>query len=312
MNQKIADELSRIAGAENITTDEPMDRHTSFKIGGPADYFAAPRTQEQITGLLSFCEREGLPYFLMGNGSNLLVGDEGFRGLIIQLWRNFSQITMNGNVITAQAGAMLSAVAKRAALEGLTGMEFASGIPGTIGGAAVMNAGAYGGEIKDVLLWAEVLTPEGDFIRMTPEELDLSYRHSIVFERGYIVLSACFCLKEGRREDILSGMEDLAQRRKSKQPLEFPSAGSTFKRPEGYFAGKLIQDAGLKGYTVGGAQVSEKHSGFVINRGGAEACEVAFLIRQVRKKVAARFGVLLEPEVRFLGFDPVDPADDVR
>jgi UDP-N-acetylmuramate dehydrogenase len=310
--QEIIDQVREGIKEGIVLEKEPMEAHTSFRIGGPADLFVRPANREEIRWLVDFAREKDLPFFVVGNGSNLLVSDEGFRGMIIHLGGDYKNVQTDGLTVKAEAGASLAMAARAALDHNLTGLEFAAGIPGSVGGAVSMNAGAYGGEIKDVLLWAEVLTPEGDFIRMTPEELDLSYRHSIVFERGYIVLSACFCLKEGRREDILSGMEDLAQRRKSKQPLEFPSAGSTFKRPEGYFAGKLIQDAGLKGYTVGGAQVSEKHSGFVINRGGAEACEVAFLIRQVRKKVAARFGVLLEPEVRFLGFDPVDPADDVR
>ena len=310
--QEIIDQVREGIKEGIVLEKEPMEAHTSFRIGGPADLFVRPANREEIRWLVDFAREKDIPFFVVGNGSNLLVSDEGFRGMIIHLGGDYKYVQTDGLTVKAEAGASLAMAARAALDHNLTGLEFAAGIPGSVGGAVSMNAGAYGGEIKDVLLWAEVLTPEGDFIRMTPEELDLSYRHSIVFERGYIVLSACFCLKEGRREDILSGMEDLAQRRKSKQPLEFPSAGSTFKRPEGYFAGKLIQDAGLKGYTVGGAQVSEKHSGFVINRGGAEACEVAFLIRQVRKKVAARFGVLLEPEVRFLGFDPVDPADDVR
>ena len=301
MNQKIADELSRIAGAENITTDEPMDRHTSFKIGGPADYFAAPRTQEQITGLLSFCEREGLPYFLMGNGSNLLVGDEGFRGLIIQLWRNFSQITMNGNVITAQAGAMLSAVAKRAALEGLTGMEFASGIPGTIGGAAVMNAGAYGGEMRQIVRSVTMITADHSLTEKTNEEMEFGYRTSYAQKNNCIILGARIELESGDMDQIMEKIEDLRMQRVLKQPLDLPSAGSTFKRPAGYFAGKLIMDAGLRGFTVGGAQVSEKHCGFVVNRGGATAADVCALMREVRRRVKEMSGVELEPEVRMIG-----------
>lgn len=301
MNQKIADELSRIAGAENITTDEPMDRHTSFKIGGPADYFAAPRTQEQITGLLSFCEREGLPYFLMGNGSNLLVGDEGFRGLIIQLWRNFSQITMNGNVITAQAGAMLSAVAKRAALEGLTGMEFASGIPGTIGGAAVMNAGAYGGEMRQIVRSVTMITADYSLTEKNNEEMEFGYRTSYAQKNNCIILGARIELESGDMDQIMEKIEDLRMQRVLKQPLDLPSAGSTFKRPAGYFAGKLIMDAGLRGFTVGGAQVSEKHCGFVVNRGGATAADVCALMREVRRRVKEMSGVELEPEVRMIG-----------
>ena len=310
--QELVDQLRRGIKEGTILEREPMEAHTSFRIGGPADIFVNPANREEVRWAVDFAREKDIPFFVVGNGSNLLVSDEGFRGMIIHLGGDYKKVQVDGLTITAEAGASLAMTARAALDHKLTGLEFAAGIPGSVGGAVSMNAGAYGGEIKDVLLWADLLTPEGDYLRMTPEELNLSYRHSIVFEKGYIVLAACFLLKEGRREEIQARMEDLAQRRKSKQPLEFPSAGSTFKRPEGYFAGKLVQDAGLKGYTVGGAQVSEKHSGFVINRGGAEACEVAFLIRQVRKKVAERFGVLLEPEVRFLGFDPLASSDDTR
>ena len=295
-----------------ILKSEPMAAHTTFRIGGPADIFVKPADKEEIRWAVRSAREKKVPFVVVGNGSNLLVSDQGFRGMIIHLGGDYKEIQVEGSTIRAEAGASLAMVARMALDHDLAGLEFAAGIPGSVGGAVSMNAGAYGGEIKDVLLWADLMTPEGEFIRMTPEELDLSYRHSIVFEKDYIVLAACFQLQESRREEILARMEDLAQRRKSKQPLEYPSAGSTFKRPEGYFAGKLIQDAGLKGYTVGGAQVSEKHSGFVINRGGAEACEVAFLIRQVRKKVAEQFGVTMEPEVRFIGFDSGDPDDDMR
>ncbi|MCR5160899.1 MAG: UDP-N-acetylmuramate dehydrogenase [Lachnospiraceae bacterium] len=301
MNQKIADELRRIAGADNITTDEPMDRHTSFRIGGPADYFAAPQTREQITELLSFCEREGVPYFLMGNGSNLLVGDEGYRGLIIQLWRNFSRIDLDGNVITAQAGAMLSAVARTAALEGLAGMEFASGIPGTIGGAAVMNAGAYGGEMRQIIRSVTMITADHSFTEKSNEEMEFGYRTSYAQKNNCIILGAVIELERGDKDQIMEKIEDLRMQRVSKQPLDLPSAGSTFKRPSGYFAGKLIMDAGLRGFTVGGAQVSEKHCGFVVNRGGATAADVCALMREVRRRVKEMTGVELEPEVKMIG-----------
>ena len=220
----------------------------------------------------------------------------------MQLYRNFGQIRVEDSQIHAQAGALLSGIAAAAREASLTGFEFAGGIPGTLGGAVVMNAGAYGGEVKDVLLDAEVLTQEGEFLTLTGEELDLSYRHSCIFEKNYVVLSARFSFEKGESDKIKARMDELAKARREKQPLEFPSAGSTFKRPEGYFAGKLIQDAGLKGYTVGGAQVSEKHSGFVVNRGGATAEEVAFLIKQVQKKVMKQFNVMMQPEVRFIGF----------
>ena len=301
MNQKIADELRRIAGADNITTDEPMDRHTSFRIGGPADYFAVPRTKEQITELLSFCEREGIPCFLMGNGSNLLVGDDGYRGLIIQLWKNFSRIELNGNVISAQAGAMLSAAARMAAQEGLGGMEFASGIPGTIGGAVVMNAGAYGGEMRQIIRSVSMIAADHSFTEKSNEEMEFGYRTSYAQKNNCIILGAVIELEEGNKDQIMEKIEDLRLQRVSKQPLDLPSAGSTFKRPAGYFAGKLIMDAGLRGYTVGGAQVSEKHCGFVVNRGGATASDVCALMREVRRRVKEMYGVELEPEVKMIG-----------
>ena len=237
----------------------------------------------------------------MGNGSNLLVSDEGFRGMIIQIGKNFQEISVKDTVIEVQAGALLSRTARAAWNAGLTGFEFAAGIPGSVGGAVAMNAGAYGGEVKDVLLDAEVLTQEGEFLTLTGEELDLSYRHSCIFEKSYVVLSARFSFEKGESDKIKARMDELAKARREKQPLEFPSAGSTFKRPEGYFAGKLIQDAGLKGFTVGGAQVSQKHSGFVINRGDATAADVMELCRQIRERVKTQFDVELEMEVKTLG-----------
>ena len=296
--QKIKQQLT----TGTLLEQELMSRHTSFRIGGPADYFVEPASVDELAGVLSLARQEKVPFFIVGNGSNLLVSDEGFRGMIVHTGGSLRSISVEGDVIYAQAGALLGAVAGAALEAGLTGMEFAAGIPGTLGGAGCMNAGAYGGEMKDILLDAEVLTQDGERLVIPVEELDLSYRHSIIFEKNYIVLAAHIRLSRGDKTQIRNRMNELAGARKEKQPLEYPSAGSTFKRPEGYFAGKLIQDAGLKGYTVGGAQVSEKHSGFVINRGGATAEEVRFLIRQVRSKVKQQFGVELEPEVRMLGF----------
>ncbi|HIW59374.1 MAG TPA: UDP-N-acetylmuramate dehydrogenase [Candidatus Anaerobutyricum avicola] len=296
--QKIKQQLT----TGTLLEQELMSRHTSFRIGGPADYFVEPASVDELAGVLSLARQEKVPFFIVGNGSNLLVSDEGFRGMIVHTGGSLRSISVEGDVIYAQAGALLGAVAGAALEAGLTGMEFAAGIPGTLGGAVCMNAGAYGGEMKDILLDAEVLTQDGERLVIPVEELDLSYRHSIIFEKNYIVLAAHIRLSRGDKTQIRNRMNELAGARKEKQPLEYPSAGSTFKRPEGYFAGKLIQDAGLKGYTVGGAQVSEKHSGFVINRGGATAEEVRFLIRQVRSKVKQQFGVELEPEVRMLGF----------
>ena len=237
----------------------------------------------------------------MGNGSNLLVGDKGFRGVVIQLYKNFDGLEIEGTKVTAKSGAMLIRVAKEAGKAGLTGLEFASGIPGTIGGAMVMNAGAYGGEMKDVVRAVTVLTKDGEIKTLTGEEMNFRYRGSVVEDKGYIVLEAVMELTEGNLEEILGRMDELSIQRRTKQPIEYPSAGSTFKRPEGYFAGKLIQDADLRGYQVGGAQVSEKHCGFVINAGGATAADVMQLMKDVSEKVNEQFGVTLEPEVKRIG-----------
>lgn len=297
------EQIELIINQGTILKDEPMKKHTSFLIGGPADLFVEPATIDEIKGVCLIAQKEKVPFFVLGNGSNLLVSDEGIRGIVLHLGKNFSKIECDGDILTVCSGATLAKVAKIALEASLSGFEFAAGIPGSFGGAVAMNAGAYGGEMKDILVDAEVLTPEGEVLTLTKEELDLSYRHSCIFEKNYIVLRARIRLHPGNAEEIKKRMQELACARKEKQPLEYPSAGSTFKRPEGYFAGKLIQDAGLKGYTVGGAMVSEKHSGFVINRGGATAEEVRFLITQVQKKVQEQFGVLMEPEVRFVGFE---------
>lgn len=303
IQQQFCQKLKKQLTAGTLLEREPMSKHTSFRIGGPADLFVQPANEEELWNALHLARQEKVPFFIVGNGSNLLVSDEGFRGMILHTGGMLKDIFVEGDVIYAQAGALLSTVAKTALEHGLAGMEFAAGIPGTLGGAVCMNAGAYGGEMKDILLDAEVLTQEGERLVLPVEELDLSYRHSVIFEKNYVVLAAHIRLSRGDTAEIKNRMNELAGARRDKQPLEYPSAGSTFKRPEGYFAGKLIQDAGLKGYTVGGAQVSEKHSGFVINRGGATAEEVRFLIRQVQQKVRSQFGVELEPEVRMLGFD---------
>lgn len=303
IQQQFCQKLKKQLTAGTLLEREPMSKHTSFRIGGPADLFVQPANEEELWNALHLARQEKVPFFIVGNGSNLLVSDEGFRGMILHTGGMLKDISVEGDVIYAQAGALLSTVAKTALEHGLAGMEFAAGIPGTLGGAVCMNAGAYGGEMKDILLDAEVLTQEGERLVLPVEELDLSYRHSVIFEKNYVVLAAHIRLSRGDTAEIKNRMNELAGARRDKQPLEYPSAGSTFKRPEGYFAGKLIQDAGLKGYTVGGAQVSEKHSGFVINRGGATAEEVRFLIGQVQQKVRSQFGVELEPEVRMLGFD---------
>ncbi|MCJ8045315.1 UDP-N-acetylmuramate dehydrogenase [Blautia sp. NSJ-166] len=290
-----------LLGEDRVFTEEAMSQHTTFKIGGPADYFLMPDKGEDVGRVIKICKEKEIPYFILGNGSNLLVGDGGYRGAVIQIYRNMSSVTVEGNEITAQAGALLSAVAAAAKNASLTGFEFAGGIPGTIGGAVVMNAGAYGGEMKDVLTEVTVMNAEGDIFTLPTEELELGYRTSIIKTAGYIVLEAKIRLKEGNPEVIRETMKDLTIRRTTKQPLEYPSAGSTFKRPEGYFAGKLIMDSGLAGYQVGGAQVSEKHCGFVINAGDATARDVRTLMDNVRDIVYKKYGVTLEPEVKFLG-----------
>lgn len=300
-NHRIENKFCTCLGSDNVKLQEPMSRHTTFRIGGPADFYLCPHSTKEVQEIVEICKEENLPYFVLGNGSNLLVSDKGYRGVVIQLWKNFSDITVKDCCIQAKAGALLSKVAAEALEAGLTGMEFASGIPGTIGGAAFMNAGAYGGEMKDIIKSVKVLDTQGEVRVLPKEELKMGYRTSIVKEKGYTVLSVELELSEGNREEIRNTMEDLKERRTSKQPLEMPSAGSTFKRPEGYFAGKLIMDSGLRGFSVGGAQVSEKHCGFVVNKGGATAMDVLTLIREVQRKVKEQFGVDLETEVRFLG-----------
>ena len=261
MKQEFYEKLSKIVRKEQILEEEPMKKHTTFRIGGPAEYLILPQTTEEIADVIKLCRQEEIPWYIVGNGSNLLVSDEGYCGVIIQLYRNYGGITVEGTNIRAGAGALLSQIASAAKNASLTGFEFAGGIPGTLGGAVVMNAGAYGGEMKEAVI----------------------------------------SLKAGDVEEIKAIMKDLTEKRVSKQPLEYPSAGSTFKRPEGYFAGKLIMDAGLRGYQVGGAQVSEKHCGFVINKGNATAADVCGLMKDVQEKVQEQFGVTLEPEVKFLG-----------
>ena len=301
MKENMKNRFETILGQDRILMEEPMKKHTTFRLGGPADFFLCPSDVNQIPEIIHICREEGIPWFVLGNGSNLLVSDQGYRGVVIQIYKNMNQITVKGTRIYAQAGALLSAVSKKAMEAGLTGMEFASGIPGTLGGAAVMNAGAYGGEMKDILVSVTVLTDEGEQKVLKAEELNLGYRTSIIKERGYIVLDGVLQLQAGNRDAIKTRMEELKVQRVTKQPLEYPSAGSTFKRPEGYFAGKLIEDAGLRGYRVGGAQVSEKHCGFVINTGDAATSDVVQLIHNVQNIIWNKFKVKLEPEVKFLG-----------
>ncbi len=299
--QAIYQRLCGIVGEANVRKMEPMKRHTTFRIGGAADFFVLPQTKEELAELVRFCKKDGVPWHVMGNGSNLLVADAGVPGVVIQLFKNFSRITLEDTVLCAQAGAINAQVAKRALEASLAGFEFAAGIPGTIGGAVVMNAGAYGGEMKDILLETEVLDGDGQFRNLKNEELELGYRTSIIAKKGYVVTEVKLKLEKGAGEQILARMEELRERRTMRQPLEYPSAGSTFKRPEGYFAGKLIMDAGLAGCAVGGAKVSEKHCGFVINTGEATAEDVECLMAKIQRTVREKFGVELEPEVKRLG-----------
>lgn len=293
--------LIQIAGRENVFVNEPMKAHTSFRIGGAADYFAAPKSIEALEGLVDYCRESGLPYFILGNGTNLLVSDAGVRGVVIQLQKNLGSCQIEGETITAGAGILLAKLASCALSEELTGLEFASGIPGTLGGALVMNAGAYGGEIKDILVEAVVYKPGIGVERVPAQELQLGYRTSLFQKNDWIVLEAVLKLKKGDKAVISARMDELRASRTQKQPLELPSAGSAFKRPEGYFAGKLIQDAGLSGYRVGDAAVSEKHCGFIVNKGNATAQQMQQLFAEVADIVEGKFGVRLEPEVRFLG-----------
>ncbi|MCI7795531.1 MAG: UDP-N-acetylmuramate dehydrogenase [Lachnospiraceae bacterium] len=283
-----------------VRINEPMSRHTSFKAGGTAAWFAQPETAGELSALTVACKKTGASWYVVGNGSNLLVSDSGFDGLIINTCR-LNRLEVSEDSLTAGAGVLLSKAAAEALKAGLTGLEFAAGIPGSTGGAVVMNAGAYGSEIKDVLKSVTVLTEDRRVEKIPAEELELGYRTSAIAKCGWIVLEAEFSLKKGDPSEIRARMDDLAARRREKQPLEYPSAGSTFKRPEGYFAGKLIEDAGLKGFSVGGASVSEKHAGFVINRGDATASDIYKLCKEVRRKVFETFGVSLELEVKLLG-----------
>lgn len=300
MHQEFCDKLKTIVSADAILVNEPMSKHTTFRIGGNADVFVSPEVS-QVSDLIALAKEYEVPVTVIGNGSNLLVGDKGIRGLVLSFGKEAEAIHLEGNRMTVAAGTILAKAAAEAAKNSLTGLEFAAGIPGSFGGAIVMNAGAYGGEMKDVVISAKVLTPTGEIKELSNEELELSYRHSCIPEEDYIVLEATLELEPGEESAIREKMADFKNRRVEKQPLEYPSAGSTFKRPEGYFAGKLIQDANLRGYQVGGAQVSEKHCGFVINKGNATAADVLQLIQDVKRIVYDTFQVELEPEVKMIG-----------
>lgn len=294
-------DFRKVLPEERILENVPMKEHTTFRVGGPARIYLVPETREEILGIFGLLREEKENYFVLGRGSNLIVGDKGFDGVIIDFRKGFNRIENKETVIWAEAGAMMSDMAKVALNNALTGFEFASGIPGTIGGGIMMNAGAYGGEIKDVLKSAEVLLPDGEIRVMTCEELGLGYRYSRLPELSAVVLSVEITLTPGNPEDIKALMDDLNGRRRDKQPLEYASAGSTFKRPTGYFAGALIEGAGLKGYAVGDAEVSTKHAGFVINKGNATAADILAVIRHEQEAVYEKYGVMLEPEDKMIG-----------
>ena len=307
--EKLMKQLINIVGADNVLVDEPMSAHTTFRVGGPADCLVMPRSVDEVASVVRLVRRSGSELYIMGRGSNLLVADGGLRGVVVQIAGNCAEVHVSEDgSVAADAGASNAKIAVAARDAGLAGFEFAAGIPGTIGGAAIMNAGAYGGELKDVAVGVTCLDTEGNIVQLTSDQADWGYRSSAIARQGLIVLSVQLALHPDNREDIQARMDDLAHRRQEKQPLEKPSAGSTFKRPPGMFAGKLIQDAGMQGYQVGGAQVSTKHAGFVVNVDGATAADVLQVIHDVQDAVLEQYGVQLEPEVRMWGFQGLDCA----
>ncbi len=299
----IFDTLINLAGKDNVFVNESMKNHTSFKTGGTADYFVRPKDVDTVVKLISKLNEYKIKYFILGNGSNILVSDRGIEGVVINFGGNFSDIDINRNDIVIKAGALLSSVAQAALNHELAGFEFASGIPGSFGGAIYMNAGAYGSEIKDIIKWARVIDENGKVITLNNNDMALEYRKSIFQYKNYVILDGCIELKKGLKSDIMYNIENLNSKRREKQPLNFPSAGSTFKRPDGYFAGKLIEESGLKGKTIGGAKVSEKHAGFIINANNATTDDILCLIDFCKKTVYEKFGVELKPEVKFVGRD---------
>lgn len=304
MNKEfIYNSLLNILDKEDILVDEPMAKHISFRVGGPADILVKPRNEKQVQEIVSFSRNENIPYLIIGNGSNILIKDGGIRGIVIEISDNFNKFEIEGNKLRVQSGALLSIVGKAALNEELKGFEFAAGIPGTLGGALTMNAGAYGGEMKDIVKSVRLMDSKGEIFEFTNEQMEFEYRKSIISRKEYIVLSAEIELEKGNYDEIKAVMADLTQRRVTKQPLSLPSAGSTFKRPAGHFAGKLIEDSGLRGITLRGAQVSDKHCGFVVNLGDAQAKDILDLIYVVKSTVHARFGIMLEEEVKILGED---------
>ena len=300
--QELGRMLDAALPAGRVLRDEPMSLHTTFCVGGPVDFFVDAHDADEVRAAVQAARQAGAPWRVLGCGSNVLVADAGLPGVVVNIGPAMARVEVDGDIVRAQAGATNEQVANAALAAGLAGYEFASGIPGSIGGAAIMDAGAYDGEFKDVGVSVTCLTPEGEVREVPAAEADWGYRHSMMMDAGYIVLAAVLQLRAGDPVAIRAKMDDLAERRSSKQPLELPSAGSTFKRPTGYFAGKLIQDAGMRGHRVGGAMVSEKHCGFVVNAGGATAADVLGVIRDVQAAVMADAGVQLEPEVRMWGF----------
>lgn len=302
MDTAVKEEIKKIMSGAEVLENESMKKHTTFRVGGNADLYINIQNVEQLRTLIPFLNNQLIPFFIKGNGSNLLVSDKGYPGAVLELGASFHEIKVEGFNVRAMAGALLSQVAKKACDAGLSGFEFAAGIPGTVGGAMVMNAGAYDGEMKQVVKEVTLFLPEENVVTVfSKEEMAFGYRTSILKKKPYIVLDAVFEFVQKDKQDIINKMADFSARRKEKQPLEFPSAGSTFKRPEGNFAGKLIMDSGLRGFSIGGAQVSEKHCGFVINKGNATALDIYRLMKEVQKKVQENSGVVLEPEVIFLG-----------
>ena len=301
MRQGLIQKISQYIPENRILRQEPMRLHTTFRVGGPAALFLELQSEQEFRDILTLLHAEEEDYFTVGNGSNLLISDTGYNGVILHPSKNFGDVRVEGERLICESGATLAAIARTALEQELTGFEFAAGIPGSLGGAIVMNAGAYDGEMKQVVETVKLITPEGEIITKDSEEMEFSYRHSILKEKPYLVLSVTIKLRKGEMEQIKARMEELAQKRREKQPLEYPSAGSTFKRPEGYFAAKLIQDAGLRGLMVGGAQVSEKHCGFVINKDQATAKDIYELMKRVQEQVKEKCGVMLEPEVICLG-----------
>ena len=306
MKEQWAKDLSTIVNPQDVKIDEPLKNYTMTKLGGNADVFVMPSTEEEAAEVVKYTHLRKIPIFLLGNGSNMVIRDGGIRGIVLNLSK-LNQIRIEETTVYAESGALIINVSKAAAAYSLTGLEFSCGIPGSIGGAMAMNAGAYGGEIKDVIVSCKVLTPTGDVIELSKEQLELDYRKSIIAKNGYYVLSSVFKLQKGDQETIDATIADLTFKRQSKQPLEYPSAGSVFKRPPGNFAGKLIQDSGMQGKGVGDAEVSTKHAGFIINKGKATATDYIETIHMVQRVVKENFGIDLETEVKIVGEDlPTD------